>query len=127
MKASVIYEFGGPEVIKYVDYPDPVVAAGEVLVRVAAASINPVDTFERAGKDWGPLQFPVVLGWDVAGSVLALGPGVTGFSASPGSRSVTVCSPGPITRMPNFAPSKPSCLRRSRRGSTWWLPRPYRS
>ena len=80
MKAAVIYEFGGPEVLKYADYPDPVVGAGEVLVRVAAASINPVDTFERAGRDWGPIQFPVVLGWDVAGIVLALGPGVTGFS-----------------------------------------------
>ena len=80
MKAAVIYEFGGPEVLKYADYPDPVVGAGEVLVRVAAASINPVDTFERAGKDWGSIQFPVVLGWDVAGTILGLGPGIKGFS-----------------------------------------------
>jgi NADPH:quinone reductase-like Zn-dependent oxidoreductase len=52
-----------------------------VLVRVAAASVNPIDTFERAGltKDWNPLQFPAVLGWDLAGSVVSVGPGVRGF------------------------------------------------
>jgi len=82
MKAAVINEYGGPDVLKYADYPDPVPGGGEVLVRVAAAGINPVDMMERAGltKDWRPLQFPAVLGWDVAGSVLGLGPGVTGFS-----------------------------------------------
>lgn len=80
MKAVVIREFGGPEVLQYTDYPDPVVGVGGVLVRVAAAAINPVDTLERSGKGWWPIQFPVVLGWDVAGSIAALGPGVTGFS-----------------------------------------------
>ncbi|MCL2430884.1 MAG: NADP-dependent oxidoreductase [Alphaproteobacteria bacterium] len=82
MKAAVVYEYGGPEVLKYADYPDPAAGQGEVLVRVAAAGINPIDTMERAGltKDWRPLQFPAVLGWDVAGSVLGLGPGVTGFA-----------------------------------------------
>ena len=49
MKAVVIREYGGPEVLRYEDCPDPVAQAGEVLVRVAAASINPIDTFERAG------------------------------------------------------------------------------
>jgi NADPH:quinone reductase-like Zn-dependent oxidoreductase len=112
MKAAVIYEFGGPEVIKYVNYPNPVVAAGEVLARVAAASINPVDTFERAGKDWGPLQFPVVLGWDVAGSVLALGPGVTGFSV--GDRVLAWAD----HTYAELCAVKPSCLRRSPKGST---------
>ena len=78
MKAIVIHEYGGPEVLKFEDYADPITGPGEVLVRVAAASINPVDTFERAGttKDYKPITFPGVLGWDLAGTVLELGPGV---------------------------------------------------
>jgi NADPH:quinone reductase-like Zn-dependent oxidoreductase len=83
MKAAVIHQYGGPEVLRYEDYADPIAGPGEVLVRVAAAGINPIDTFERAGltKDWNPLQFPAVLGWDLAGSVVSVGRGVSGFGA----------------------------------------------
>jgi len=82
MKAIVIHEYGGPEVLKYEDHPDPVVGPGDVLVQVAAASINPIDTYERAGltKDYRPVTFPGVLGWDLAGTVLGLGPGVKDLS-----------------------------------------------
>jgi NADPH:quinone reductase-like Zn-dependent oxidoreductase len=82
MKAIVIHQYGGPEVLKYEEYPGPVAGPGEVLVRVAAASINPIDTYERAGltKDFRPVQFPGVLGWDLAGTVVGLGPGVERFS-----------------------------------------------
>lgn len=82
MKAIVIHEYGGPDVLKYEDCPDPVPGAGEVLVRVAAASINPIDIMERAGltKDFKPVTFPGVLGWDLAGRVVGLGPGAQGFS-----------------------------------------------
>jgi NADPH:quinone reductase-like Zn-dependent oxidoreductase len=82
MKAIVIHEYGGPDVLKYEDYPDPAPGAGEVLVRGAAASINPIDIMERAGltKDFKPVTFPGVLGWDLAGTVISLGPGVEGFS-----------------------------------------------
>ena len=82
MKAIVVHQYGGPEVLKYEDYPDPVPAAGEVLVRVAAASINPIDYKRRAGltKDFYPMTFPGLIGVDLAGTVLKLGPGVTGFS-----------------------------------------------
>jgi NADPH:quinone reductase-like Zn-dependent oxidoreductase len=82
MKAIVIRHYGGPEVLKLEDYADPVAGTGEVLVRVAAASINPVDTFERAGltKDYKPVKFPGVLGWDLAGTVVAVGPGAEAFS-----------------------------------------------
>ena len=82
MKASVMHTYGGPEVMQYEDYPDPVPAEGEVLVRVAAASINPVDLMQRAGdtKSYLPIEFPGVGGWDVSGTVVALGyGGVTGF------------------------------------------------
>jgi NADPH:quinone reductase-like Zn-dependent oxidoreductase len=82
MKASVIHEYGGPEVLRYEDYPDPVLKQGEVLIRVAAAGLNPVDILERSGqtKDWRPIQFPGVIGWDLSGTVEELGAGVNGFS-----------------------------------------------
>ena len=47
MKAIVIHQYGGPEVLKVEDYRDPVAQSGEVLVKVAAASINPIDTLDR--------------------------------------------------------------------------------
>ncbi len=82
MKAIVVHQYGGPEVLKYEDYPDPVVGEGEVLVRVAAASVNPIDYKRRAGltKDFYPIQFPGLIGVDIAGTVIKSGPGVRGFS-----------------------------------------------
>ncbi len=82
MKAIVLHQYGGPEVLKFEDYPDPVPGPGEVLVRVAAASVNPIDYKRRAGltKDFYPLQFPGLIGVDMAGTVVEIGPGVEGFS-----------------------------------------------
>ena len=83
MKAIVVHEYGGPEVLKFEEYPDPVPGPGEVLVRVAAASVNPIDYKRRAGltKDFYPLQFPSLIGVDMSGTVVKIGPGVDGFSA----------------------------------------------
>jgi NADPH:quinone reductase-like Zn-dependent oxidoreductase len=83
MKAVVLHQYGGPEVLKFEDYPDPVPGPGEVLVRVAAASVNPIDYKRRAGltKDFYPMHFPGLIGVDVAGTVVEIGPGVEGFSA----------------------------------------------
>jgi NADPH:quinone reductase-like Zn-dependent oxidoreductase len=82
MKAIVVHEYGGPEVLKYEEYPDPVPGTGEVLVRVAASSVNPIDYKRRAGltKDFYPLKFPGLIGVDIAGTVAKIGPGVEGFS-----------------------------------------------
>ena len=82
MKAIVIHRYGGPDVLKFEDYPDPVAGAGEVVVRVAAASINPIDIIERSGgmKDFRPMTFPNVLGWDLAGTIASIGPQVHGFA-----------------------------------------------
>src|SRR6202453_5250365 len=82
MKAVVVHEYGGAEVLKYEDYPDPVPGQGEVLVRVAAASVNPIDYKRRAGltKDFYPLTFPGLIGVDVAGTAVKIGPRVEGFS-----------------------------------------------
>jgi NADPH:quinone reductase-like Zn-dependent oxidoreductase len=82
MKASVIHQYGGPEVLKYEDYADPVAGEGQVLVRVAAAGINPVDINRRNGvlKDIFPIKLPGIIGADVSGTVVKLGAGVKGFS-----------------------------------------------
>ena len=82
MKAIVVHQYGGPEVLKYEDYPDPVAGQGEVLVRVAAASVNPIDYKRRAGltKDFYPMKFPGLIGVDLAGTVINIGPGVEGFA-----------------------------------------------
>jgi NADPH:quinone reductase-like Zn-dependent oxidoreductase len=83
MKAIVVHEYGGPEVLKFEEYPDPVPGRGEVLVRVAAASVNPIDYKRRAGltKDFYPMHFPSLIGVDMAGTVVKVGPGVEAFTA----------------------------------------------
>ncbi len=83
MKAIVVHEYGGPEVLKFEEYPDPVPGRGEVLVRVAAASVNPIDYKRRAGltKDFYPIQFPGLIGVDMSGTVVNVGPGVETFTA----------------------------------------------
>jgi NADPH:quinone reductase-like Zn-dependent oxidoreductase len=82
VKAIVIRQYGGPEVLEYADFPDPKVGAGEALVRVAAASVNPIDIMERSGltQDFKPVQFPGVLGWDLSGTVVDVGFGVEGVA-----------------------------------------------
>jgi NADPH:quinone reductase-like Zn-dependent oxidoreductase len=84
MKAVVVHQYGGPEVLKFEEYPDPVPGPGEALVRVAATSVNPIDYKRRAGltKDFYPIQFPGLIGVDIAGTVVQIGPGVEGFSVS---------------------------------------------
>src|SRR5690349_8501798 len=83
MKAIRIHNYGGPEVLKYEDAPRPQVsAAGEVLIRVYAAGINPVDCAIRAGRvqEIFPVSFPWIPGWDLSGVVEEVGAGVTKFN-----------------------------------------------
>ena len=82
MQAIIVHEYGGPEVLMLEQVPDPVAGPGEVLVRVAATSINPFDGMRRSGmaKAMAPIAFPGILGVDVAGTVLALGAGVDDFA-----------------------------------------------
>ncbi|MFB8135383.1 NADP-dependent oxidoreductase [Streptomyces mirabilis] len=81
MKAVRFHQYGDPDVLRYEDVEQPVPGAGQVRVRVAATSFNPVDANIRAGFMQGPI--PVTLphspGIDVAGTVDALGEGVTGI------------------------------------------------
>jgi len=77
MKAIRIHNYGGPEVLQCEDAPRPEPQAGEVLVRVHAAGVNPIDWKVREGymKDFWPHKFPLILGWDASGTVEEVGPG----------------------------------------------------
>src|SRR6266481_4194740 len=77
MKAIRIHNYGGPEVLNYEDAPRPKPQAGEVVVRVHAAGVNPIDWKVREGhmKDFWPHKFPLILGWDLSGVVEELGAG----------------------------------------------------
>jgi NADPH2:quinone reductase len=77
MKAVRIHEFGGAEQLKLEDAPDPQVGAGQVLVRVRAVGINPVDAYIRSGTHAVKPSLPYTPGMDGAGVVEALGEGVT--------------------------------------------------
>jgi NADPH:quinone reductase-like Zn-dependent oxidoreductase len=92
MKAVVLHEYGGSDKLKYEDVPDPVAGEGEVLVRVAAASINPIDYKMRSGeaKNLFPLELPAILGRDLSGIVRELGPGVSQFK--PGDKVMGMAS-----------------------------------
>ena len=77
MKAILVHEFGGPEVLKLEELPTPRPAAGQVLVRIHAAGVNPYDTYMRNGLYPVKPPLPYTPGSDAAGSVEAVGEGVT--------------------------------------------------
>jgi len=81
VRAIVIESFGGPEVLRAANVPTPEPAADEVLIEVAYAAVNPVDWMIREGMLAGmfPHEFPVIPGWDAAGTVKGVGKNVTGF------------------------------------------------
>ena len=81
MKAIVVHEYGGPEVLKYEDVLRPEAQADQILVRVVAAGVNPVDGMIRSGMfaREGNRAFPIILGGDVAGVVEKVGGKITKF------------------------------------------------
>src|SRR5215475_325710 len=84
MKAVVIHEYGGPEVLKYEDIQRPEPKDDQLLIRVIAAGMNPVDGMIRSGMfaKEGNRAFPIILGGDVAGVVEKVGSKITKFKAS---------------------------------------------
>jgi NADPH:quinone reductase-like Zn-dependent oxidoreductase len=92
MKAAFLEQHGGPEVLKYGDLPDPKAGPGEILVDIAAASVNGADWKVRNGDYGTTLKFPYVLGRDFSGTVSALGEGVTDFKV--GDAVFAVMPPG---------------------------------
>ncbi|MFI6504532.1 quinone oxidoreductase family protein [Nonomuraea typhae] len=78
MRAVVIAAQGGPEVLEYAEHPDPVAGPGQVVVDVAASGVNYVDIYHRSGVY--PVHLPSPIGSEGAGTVAAVGPGVTEFA-----------------------------------------------
>lgn len=79
MKAMILTSFGGPQSFELREVPKPVPQAGQVLVRVHATSINPLDFQVRRGDYADLVQLPTITGHDVSGVVEEVGPGVTSF------------------------------------------------
>jgi NADPH2:quinone reductase len=80
MKAAYLENPGPPDVLKYADMPTPEPKAGEIRVKIAAASLNPIDTYIRAGVVAMPLPKPFITGSDAAGTIDAVGPGAKRFN-----------------------------------------------
>ncbi|MCA9191061.1 MAG: NADPH:quinone reductase [Planctomycetales bacterium] len=80
MKAAFIEQAGPPEVIQYGELPIPKVEENQALVRTAAVSINPIDTYIRGGAKYWELPSPFVLGCDIAGEVVEVGSNVSGLA-----------------------------------------------
>ncbi|MGZ4836052.1 MAG: NADPH:quinone reductase [Terriglobales bacterium] len=81
MKAIRVREFGGPEVLRLEEVPDPKPGRGEILVRTRAIGVNPVDTYIRSGQYAIKPQLPYTPGSDAAGDVEVVGDGITAFRA----------------------------------------------
>jgi NADPH2:quinone reductase len=100
MKAAFLEKTGEPEVIQYGELPKPEPKEGEVLVKVGAASLNPIDTYIRAGMVAMQLPKPFIPGCDLAGTIEAVGPGVKQYK--PGDR-VWGSNQGLLGRQGTFA------------------------
>lgn len=106
MRAVVAERQGGPEVLQLREVPRPVPGMTEILVRVRAAGVNPTDWKSRSGGGLPGKQFPAILGYDVAGVIEEVGPGVTMyqpgdevlgmplFPVLPGAYAEYVAAPG---------------------------------
>jgi NADPH2:quinone reductase len=84
MRAMVVREFGGPEQLRLAEVAGLAPGPGQLLVTVHAAGVNPVDADNRADGSWAGLSAPCILGYDIAGVVDGVGPGVSGLA--PGDR-----------------------------------------
>lgn len=84
MKAAYIQATGAPDVIQYGNLPDPTPTGRQVLVKTAAVAVNPIDTYIRSGMIAAALPQPYVIGCDIAGTVIAVGPDAARFQ--PGDR-----------------------------------------
>jgi NADPH:quinone reductase-like Zn-dependent oxidoreductase len=105
MRAVLLSETGGPEVLRVVEVPRPDPGDGEVLIRVRAASINPIDWKERRGL--APKELPAILGNDISGTVeqsraagFAEGEDVFGFAPTGGYAQFATAPAGAIASMP---------------------------
>src|SRR6516225_5362765 len=126
MKAVFFERFGGPEVLQYGDLPDPTPAPGEVVVDVAAASINAADWKFRSGQyaRHSGANFPLIPGRDFSGLVSALGNGVNDFKV--GDAVFGVLDMGREGTYAKRSSSKRQSLLKNRRPCRTWTLRPWR-
>jgi NADPH2:quinone reductase len=123
MKAVQIHRLGSPEVLRYTEIEQPLPQSGEVLVQVHAAGVNPVDWGSRSyplpTTTGSPLaSFPYILGWDLAGTVVALGTGVSRFS--PGDAVYGMpCFPGEAKAYSEYTAVPASDLARKPINLSW--------
>jgi NADPH:quinone reductase-like Zn-dependent oxidoreductase len=89
MQAIRVHKFGGPDVLVLENIALPVASEGQILIRVGAAGVGPWDAWVRAGQSALPQPLPLTLGSDLAGIVVAVGPGVTSFQAGDAVLGVT--------------------------------------
>ncbi len=113
MRAIRVHEVGAPQVMRLEEVPDPKPAAGQVLVRVKAVGVNPVDTYFRSGIYAVKMPLPYTPGSDAAGTIEAVGPEVTVFK--PGDRvytsgtlsgayaEIALCAVSQVHRLPEKA------------------------
>ncbi|GAA4535236.1 quinone oxidoreductase family protein [Mycobacterium paraffinicum] len=90
MHAIEVSETGGPEVLRYIDAPQPTPGSGEVLIKAEAIGVNYIDTYFRSGQY--PRELPFILGSELCGTVAAAGDGVDGFRV--GDRVVSASASG---------------------------------
>jgi NADPH:quinone reductase-like Zn-dependent oxidoreductase len=112
MRAARVHEYGGPDVIRVEELPTPVPGPGEVLVHVAATSLNPTETALRSGRlaTFLPVTLPLTLGWDVAGTVAGvpvIGMLDLGAAAEFAVARATALVPAPTTVPPADAAALP--------------------
>ncbi|MBH8552266.1 NAD(P)-dependent alcohol dehydrogenase [Nostocaceae cyanobacterium CENA357] len=116
MKASVIHRYGSPEVLQYEDVEQPQVKPNQLLVKIHATSVNPIDWKTRQGAlSWiSGNQFPKILGFDVSGEVMAVGAGVTRFQTGDAVYGSTMFPGGSYAEFAtvpeNFVALKPANL-----------------
>jgi NADPH:quinone reductase len=77
VKAAYISQTGPADCIQYGELPDPALGNDQVLVKMSAVSVNPIDTYIRNGANYWPLPSPFIIGCDIAGTVMEVGPNVT--------------------------------------------------
>jgi NADPH2:quinone reductase len=102
MKAMRVHEFGGPDVLRMEELPVPSPGAGEILLKVEAIGVNPVETYQRSGSN-PALALPWIPGTDTAGIVEDVGPGVEGWE--PGDRVYTSATASGAYAMWTVAPA----------------------
>ena len=97
MKAIQIKQYGAPDVLVAVEVPKPSIKTDEVLIKVKAAGVNPIDTKVRAGylQKIMPLSLPKIPGWDAAGIIEEVGKDVTRFKVGDAGETVAKTKPEP--------------------------------